>query len=166
MKPESPLLTTVSQLALYLIKLVAIWLFFRGHNEPGGGFVAGLLVVAAIALQGVAFGFRAAYSIFPLPFHRLLAIGLALALGSTLAPVMVGRPLLDVAAVKIPLPLFGELALSTALLFDLGVLFVVVGAAKAILLNIAEEKSADQRRPGEAERGARSGASQELGEGD
>lgn len=151
------MLTTVVQVSLYVIKLLALWLFFRGHNEPGGGFVAGLTMAAAIALQGVAFGFQAANRIFPLPFYTLVAGGLALSLGTALVPLLFGAAPLDLWATHLQLPLFGQVDLSTALIFDLGVFFVVVGAAKAIILNIAEEKGADQLRPGEAERGARSG---------
>lgn len=159
---ESPILTTIAQVSLYVIKLLALWLFFRGHQEPGGGFIAGLVIAAAVALQGLAFGHRAADSIFPFPFHVLLGSGLAISAATVVGPVLLGQPFMKSAFGHIHLPVLGDLEWATAALFDLGVFLVVVGSAKAILLNIAEEKSADQQRPGESERGARSGASREV----
>lgn len=158
---ENPVMTTIAQLSLYVIKLLALWLFLRGHQQPGGGFVAGLVIAAAIALQGLAFGLKAARSIFPYSFWALLGGGLLLALGTAVVPIMLGRPVLDLTFGYYYLPFFGKVELATAAIFDLGVFFVVVGAAKSILLYIAEEKSEDLERPGEAEEGARSGATAE-----
>jgi multisubunit Na+/H+ antiporter MnhB subunit len=152
-----PILTTIAQSSLYAIKMLAIWLLLRGHNEPGGGFVAGLVVAVAIALQGLAFGFRAANGIFPLPIPMLLGGGLLLAAGTVIVPILLGYPLMTSTFTHVHIPVIGDIELATAAVFDLGVFFVVVAAAKAILLEIASEKAKDVQHPGEAERGARSG---------
>lgn len=163
MSPQrSPVISTIAQLTLYVIKLLALWLFLRGHQQPGGGFVAGLVVAAAIALQGLAFGLTAARAIFPFPFWALLGGGLLLALSTAVWPMLLGRPFLDLTFDYYYLPFFGKIELASAAVFDVGVFLVVVGAAKSILLHIAEEKSQDVEQPGEAEEGARSGATAEL----
>lgn len=157
---ESAVVATIVQVSLYAVKMLAAWLYLRGHQEPGGGFVAGLVIAAAIALQGLAFGYKAAMSIFPVPPYILSGGGLLLAVSTVLLPVFMGRPFMDLTFTHVHLPLLGDSELATAAIFDLGVFFVVVGAAKAIILYIAEEKSQDQLRPGEAERGARSASKQ------
>jgi len=64
---ENPVVRVVVCTSLYVLKLLAVWILLRGHQEPGGGFIAGLIVAAAIALQGVAFGLDAADRYFPVP---------------------------------------------------------------------------------------------------
>lgn len=152
---ESPVLLVVAQSSLYVVKILAIWLFLRGHQEPGGGFVAGLVVAAAIALQGIAFGLRAADSIFPLPFHLLLGAGLTFSLSTVVLPPLFGYPVMKSAFDYIQLPLFGQTEWATATIFDLGVFLVVVGSMKAILLFISEAKVGELPTPGESERRSR-----------
>lgn len=156
MRPkESPVLAVVADSSLYVIKILALWLFFRGHQEPGGGFVAGLVVAAAVALQGMAFGYRAADSIFPAPFHVLLGGGLVLALSTVVLPILAGLPVMKSAYGYIHLGYFGEMEWATAVVFDLGVFLVVVGSMKAILLHISEAKADEKQTPGESERGGK-----------
>lgn len=149
MLKESPILTSVVQSSLYAVKFLAIWIFLRGHQEPGGGFVAGLLVSAAIALQGLAFGYDAADSIFPIPFHYLLGGGLAVSFSTVILPPLFGQAFMKSDFGYIHPPLLGELEWATAAVFDLGVFLVVVGTMKATLLFIASEKRSG--RPGESE---------------
>ncbi len=155
---ESPVLTTVVQVSLYVIKIIAIWIFLRGHQLPGGGFIAGLVVAAAITLQGLAFGASAARSIFPAPFWALLGGGLAVALSTVVLPTLFGHAFMKHFWGHLHLPLFGDLEWATAAVFDLGVFLVVVGTAKSVLLHIAEEKQAELDYPGEAEQAYRPGA--------
>lgn len=150
---ESPILATVVQSSLYVVKLLAIWIFLRGHQEPGGGFVAGLLVAAAIALQGLAFGFDAADAIFPVPFQFLLGAGLLTAFSTVVGPMLFGETFMQHTWGHLHLPLLGDLEWATAAIFDLGVFLVVVGTMKAVLLNIASEKRAGL--PGESEPASR-----------
>lgn len=150
---ESPVLTVVAASSLYVIKILAVWLFLRGHQEPGGGFVAGLVVAAAVALQGMAFGHRSADAIFPAPFHVLLGSGLVMALSTVVVPILAEFPVMKSAYGYINLGYFGEMEWATAVVFDLGVFLVVVGSMKAILLYISEAKADEKQTPGESERG-------------
>lgn len=148
---RSVVLATIAQTSLYIIKLIALWFFLRGHQEPGGGFIAGVLIAAAVALQGLVFGHKAAAAVLPLPFWVLLGSGLAIALSTVSLPVLFGQPFMKSAWGYLDLPFFGDVEWATAALFDLGVFLVVVGSAKAILLTIADAKSDEIQLPGEDE---------------
>lgn len=148
---RSPILRTISQTSLYVIKLMALWFFLRGHQEPGGGFIAGVMMAAAIALQGLAFGIKSAQAIFPVPFQVLLGGGLVVSLSTVVGPMLFGHPMMKHFWGYLYLPFFGKFEWATAALFDLGVFLVVVGSIKAVLLSIAEEKLGEAKRPGEAE---------------
>lgn len=150
-RKESPILITTAQLTLYLIKLLAVWIFFRGHNAPGGGFIAGLVLAGAIALQGLVYGWRHAQRLVPLPYPVIIGLGLLLAFGNGLAGPLLGYPFLEHTYTHLHLPLLGDVELASATVFDFGVLLVVVGGMKAILLTISEEKSPGRTPPGEAE---------------
>lgn len=137
------IIRTVSPVQLYIMTLFAMYLFLRGHNAPGGGFIAGLLTVAAIVLQAVAFDVRHVDTLLPINPPGFIVMGLLLAACTGLAPVFFGAPFLDQTFTHFALPFFGDVELATALLFDLGVYFVVIGAGKIIILTIADEGSLD-----------------------
>lgn len=138
----SPILQTTAQIALYAMKLLALWIFLRGHHWPGGGFIAGLVAAAAIVLQGLAFGLAQAQAVFPWPFTRLIAIGLLLTAGTGTAGLLIGQPFLTHGIWHSPhLPLFGEFELASAAVFDLGVFLTVVGSTKGIIVAIAADSS-------------------------
>lgn len=140
---ESPILTTVVQVSLYVTKLLAVWIFFRGHQEPGGGFIAGVVVVGVVAVQGLAFGARSAHSVLAVRPWTLLGIGLFCGLSTVVIPTLFGLPFMTHAHGSIHLPFLGEAEWATAAVFDLGVFLIVVGSGKAILLRLAAAK-ADQ----------------------
>jgi multicomponent Na+:H+ antiporter subunit B len=114
---------------LYVVILAAsLWVLLRGHNEPGGGFIGGLIAVAASILWAVAHGSRAAARRLPLrdPL-RLAAAGVLLAGASGLPALWLGSAYLTHPWITLPLGP-ASLPLSTVLLFDLGVYLCVWGA--------------------------------------
>jgi multicomponent K+:H+ antiporter subunit A len=122
------------QLLLPVSGMVAIYFLLRGHNEPGGGFVAGLIVTTAVILQYLVGGTAWAESrtrIFP---QYWLAAGLLCAAGAGMSAWLAARPFLSALAWHGTLPIIGEMHLSTVLLFDLGVFSLVIGAAVLILV--------------------------------
>ncbi len=118
-----PAVQTVSPLAL----MMATYLLFAGHNSPGGGFAAGLVIGAVIALR------RLADLAFPAVATPLIAIGIIVIAAVAIAPLLLGNPLLDQSIWKLDLPLIGTVKSGSALPFDIGVTAIVVGLVMAQL---------------------------------
>lgn len=118
--------------------LFAAYLLWRGHHLPGGGFIAGLVVGAALVVHGLAFGGAATRARFSAWLTPAAPLGLAIALASGLPAVLAGRPYLTHFHGAVPVPGHGPVAVSTALVFDLGVFLVVVGVTAALLAALAE----------------------------
>jgi len=146
---------TVTRLVVPLILVTAIALLFQGHNLPGGGFIAGVLTVTAFVLVYVIFGLdyletelldrepSARYeteSGIIREYGQVGAVGLAVAAGSGIAAIALGYPFLtqSVAFVE-PLPVYDSLEVASALVFDLGVYAVVVGALLTIVAEVGAE---------------------------
>ena len=135
----SLVLRTATRFLLPLMLLFSIFLLLRGHNEPGGGFSAGLVAAAAFALFALANDVASARNILLFEPHTFIGLGLAVALLSGLLPWLVGEPFLTGLWGKFSLPALGEVELGTPVFFDVGVYFVVIGVFTMILFSLAEE---------------------------
>jgi multicomponent Na+:H+ antiporter subunit B len=133
------ILSTAARLLLPLLLLFSVFLLLRGHNQPGGGFAAGLVVAAAFALYAIATDVPTARRALGVAPRTLLGAGLLVALGSGLLPVLGGRPFLTGLWSYLPLPGGDRVDVGTPLLFDVGVYLVVIGMALMIVLSLAEE---------------------------
>ncbi len=127
------MLSLLARILLPLALLLAVHFFLRGHNLPGGGFVAGLVTGVTVAMLYVANGSAWSIGRLRLDFHLVLAAGLAIASATGLGAWVFGKPFLTSAHGHVHLPLIGDLHLATAALFDLGVYLVVVGVVMLIL---------------------------------
>jgi multicomponent K+:H+ antiporter subunit A len=136
----SLILATVSRLLLPVLALYSLHLMLRGHNAPGGGFIAGLLTAAALLLQYVANSTAHVKQRLPLNYTVLIAVGLLLAGGTGAAALVYGSAFLEHRMAHVHLPLLGEVELATALGFDLGVYLVVVGMTLLMVSTLAEQK--------------------------
>ena len=143
---RKPVILDVIAGPLYWVILAAsIWVLFRGHNEPGGGFIGGLVAVSASVLWAVARGSDAAAR--RLPFSspvRLAAAGVGLAAVSGIPAWWYGDPYLTHLWGKLPL-VFTEIKISTVMLFDIGVYLCVWGALAGYalaLLALGDEEEA------------------------
>jgi multicomponent K+:H+ antiporter subunit A len=134
--PHPLILVTVSKLLLPLALLVSGFLFLRGHNEPGGGFIAGLVTGVALILQYIAEGSRVTRARLPWDHLGLIGIGILIALFTGIASWLVGYPFLTSTYTYVSLPLIGKFELASALFFDLGVYLAVVGTVLLILAGI------------------------------
>src|SRR5690606_35776666 len=124
----------------------ACYLFLRGHNEPGGGFVAGLVVSIAFLAQYMVSGARWVEARMHLQPPYWIAWGLIAALLTGLGALPLGFPFLTTHTAHVTLPLLGELHLPSAALFDLGVFLVVVGSTLLMLTALAHQSLRAQRQ--------------------
>jgi multicomponent K+:H+ antiporter subunit A len=117
----------------------AIYLLIRGHDLPGGGFAGGITMSIAIVLQYMAGGTRVVEARLRVRPLRWIGVGLLIAVLTGIAALLFGYPFLSSSFRYLELPLFGAVPLATALLFDLGVFALVVGATALILVAIAHQ---------------------------
>ncbi|MCV6492521.1 monovalent cation/H+ antiporter subunit A [Pseudomonas aeruginosa] len=127
------ILETLSRVLLPLALLISVFIFLRGHNLPGGGFIAGLVTAIALVLQYIASGSQWVEQRLPLNYAAMAGAGVLIAGLTGLGSWLFGYPFLTSAFGHFELPLIGEIELATAMLFDLGVYLTVVGAALLIL---------------------------------
>src|SRR5690606_29916925 len=105
----------------------SLFMFFRGHNYPGGGFVGGLLASAGILLVYIAFGMRESDRIYGFNYRIIASVGLLCAAAAGVLPMFSGLPFLTSMFHQVELPGVGVFDVSTVLLFDFGVFLVVLG---------------------------------------
>jgi multicomponent Na+:H+ antiporter subunit A len=129
----SPIFRTAARLLMPLLLAFSVFLLLRGHNQPGGGFVGGLVAAAAFALYAIAFGTRPARQALIVRPLTLLGAGLLIALLSGVPAVLRGQPFLTAMWAAGPLPL------GTPAVFDVGVFLVVAGVVLMMIFNLAEE---------------------------
>ncbi|HWS12470.1 MAG TPA: monovalent cation/H+ antiporter subunit A [Rhodocyclaceae bacterium] len=125
---RSEMLRTVAALLLPIATLVAVFLFLRGHNLPGGGFIAGLVFAVAVLVLYVARGWRWTEARLALRYEAWIGLGLLAAGFTGIGSLFVGHPFLTSAFGHPVLPAVGEVPIASAMFFDLGVFMTVVGA--------------------------------------
>jgi multicomponent K+:H+ antiporter subunit A len=133
---HSLVLAQITRFLLPLALTVSIYFFLRGHNAPGGGFIAGLVTAIALILQYMASGIAWTQMQWHQHFHMVIAWGVLLAVATGLGSWLFRRPFLTSAFGHFELPLVGEIELATAMLFDLGVYLTVVGVVMLILATL------------------------------
>ncbi|WP_096269797.1 Na(+)/H(+) antiporter subunit B [Paucisalibacillus globulus] len=141
-KPNNLILQTATSLIAFLLLGFSLYLFFAGHNSPGGGFIGGLVTAAAIVLLYMAYGIDFVNKILPVNFRVLIPIGLLVALLTSMGSFLFNVPFLSHTYDYFTFPIFGKVELATATLFDLGVYLTVVGVTVTIIVNIANDRKA------------------------
>lgn len=136
MKTNDVILQTVTTVVSFIIILFSIELFFAGHYTPGGGFIGGLMTSGALVLLLLAYDIKTVSTILPIDYKLLTAIGLLLAVGTGAGALLFDVPFLTHAYDYFNLPLLGKTSLHTAVIFDTGVYFVVIGITMTIIQTI------------------------------
>lgn len=136
---DSVILQIAARNLLPVFILYSIIILLRGHNAPGGGFIAGLLMAAGFILYGIAFGVERARVKIKFDPRTLIGVGMLLALLSGLPSMMQTMPFTTIEFGEWKLPVLGKIALSTPLIFDVGVYAVVTGVLLTIILTLSEE---------------------------
>jgi multicomponent Na+:H+ antiporter subunit B len=119
--------------------ILSLLVFYRGHNEPGGGFIGGLLAAAGFIFYAMAFDAAEAEKKLRVSPLMLIFAGLSFAFLSTLPSLFAGNPFFTGEWILLSIPLLGKLKLGTPLLFDLGVYLTVWGIIITIIFNVMEE---------------------------
>lgn len=138
---NSLILATATRAIVPLLLLFSVFLLLRGHNEPGGGFVGGLVAASTFALYAFSQGMKEARQALFVDPTLLIGLGLALAVGSAFVSVYAGLPFMTGLWRDDPIPILGKLG--TPFIFDVGVYFVVIGVVLTIIIPLAEDAEAD-----------------------
>lgn len=134
---QSLILSTATRAIFPLMLLFSVFLLLRGHNEPGGGFVGGLVAATAFAMYATAYDVERARRALHVEPRTLIGVGLATAGGSGLVGLVAGAPFLTGLWVPRPLPVIGKIG--TPLVFDIGVYLVVLGVVLTMMFTLAED---------------------------
>ncbi len=135
-KPDQPragnmhpmMMVVLTRVLMPLVMLVGFYIFLRGHNEPGGGFIAGLIVSIGVVMQYMASGFSWTSARLRYPYHGVIGAGVLIAGLTGIGSWFFGKPFLTSDFTYVRIPPFEKFELATAALFDLGVFLAVVGA--------------------------------------
>ncbi len=134
---NSIILSTAIRYLLPLLLLFSVFTMLRGHNDPGGGFVGGLVAAAAFALYALAFGVTKARSTLGIDPRTLIGLGLLIAVSSGIVGLLAGLPFLTALWGETAVPLLGKPGVP--LFFDIGVYLTVIGVALTMIFALAEE---------------------------
>ncbi|MFD2925662.1 Na(+)/H(+) antiporter subunit B [Halobacillus naozhouensis] len=134
------ILRTTTSLIAFILFGFSAYLFFAGHNAPGGGFIGGLMAAAALVLMYMAYGLNAMEKVIRVNFRYMIFTGLLIAVATGIGSFIFGEPFLSHTFAYFQLPVLGRTELATALLFDLGVYLTVIGVSMTIILAVAEDQ--------------------------
>jgi multicomponent K+:H+ antiporter subunit A len=139
------ILVNITRPLLPLALLFSAYIFLRGHNDPGGGFIAGLITATVLTLQYIASGIVWTRPRFHFDNHVIMALGLILALATGLTSWALNYPFLTSTYEYVKLPLIGKFEIASAMAFDMGVYLVVVGSVMLTLVKLGSINSEDAR---------------------
>lgn len=139
MKINDVILQTITRMVVFIILTLAFYLFFSGHNAPGGGFVGGLVLAAAFVLLCLAYDIETVRRGIPVDFKLVAALGAFITVSSGFTALLLDKPFLGQAFRSFELPFFGDVEFATVTIFELGVALTVVGVVVTIILSISED---------------------------
>ncbi|MEM7192278.1 MAG: hydrogen gas-evolving membrane-bound hydrogenase subunit E, partial [Pseudomonadota bacterium] len=143
-----PMMLVIATRVLFpLVLVVAAFVFLRGHNEPGGGFVSGLIVAIALIMQYIASGYSWAAERMRIDSHILIGAGVLIAGLTGVVSLIFGWPFLTSTYTYVHVPLLGEFELASAMSFDLGVFLAVVGVVMLSLKEISRIEARAEPEP-------------------
>ncbi len=122
------MMVVLTRMIMPVVLMVGFYIFLRGHNDPGGGFIAGLIVSIGVVMQYMASGFGWTSARLKYPYHGVIGAGVLIAGLTGIGSWFVGKPFLTSDFAYLQIPPFYKFEVATAALFDLGVFLAVVGA--------------------------------------
>lgn len=130
----------------HAVLIGSLWLLFAGHNQPGGGFVGGLVAGAAVGMHYVAGGIDEVRGLTRFRPWTILGAGLLVAATTASIPLVLGGDVLESALLSVDVPLVGTVKLTSPLAFDIGVYLLVVGLVLMVFESFGDEPPADATR--------------------
>jgi multicomponent Na+:H+ antiporter subunit B len=140
LKINDVILRTVVRAVVFIVLTLGVNLFFAGHNEPGGGFIGGLVLGSAIVLLYVTFDVETINKTMPFDFKKVAAFGVFLSTGTAIAAILFDVPFLSHTDDYFQLPIMGEVHLTTVMIFEAGIALTVIGTLVTIILSISEDE--------------------------
>ena len=151
---RSLVLEVVTRLLFHAVVVFSLFLLFAGHNQPGGGFAGGLVAGLALVLRYLAGGRYELAEAAPVDPGRLMGLGLLLAGGTAAAGFLLGGQVLESGYLDVTVPVLGDVALVSALVFDVGVYLIVVGLVLDVLRSLGAELDRQEEEDEEADEAA------------
>lgn len=148
---SGPILRVVASVSFPFAVLLTLYFFFSGHNNPGGGFIAGVLMSGAIAFQFLAYGPECVPKFLRLPYERIVALGFVIAVAAAAAPLLAGYPFLTSFHATVDVPVLGaKMEFALAQLFDFGIFLLVAGGVVTAVLALSRDAD-DEEQDGDDE---------------
>ncbi|MBO1199930.1 Na+/H+ antiporter Mnh2 subunit B [Staphylococcus simiae] len=141
MKENDVVLKTITKLVVFILLTFGFYVFFAGHDNPGGGFIGGLVFSSAFILMFLAFNVSDVLESLPIDFKALMGIGSLMSVITAIAPTFFGQPFLSQYDATIAIPLFGSIHVTTVTVFELGILLSVVGVIVTVMLALSGEQT-------------------------
>jgi multicomponent K+:H+ antiporter subunit A len=142
-EPHSLILSVSTRILLPLAVMAGVYIFLRGHNQPGGGFIAGIVIGIAFIMQYIASGYVWSNQRVRFDPQALIGWGILLAASTGMAAWLFGYPFLTSTHGHFHVPLIGHIELASVILFDLGVFSTVVGILLISLANLSRVEQPD-----------------------
>lgn len=136
--PRSIIFAMTAKLMFILLNTFAVYLLLRGHNMPGGGFVAGIITTISVIILTLALGLEEIHRIIRIDMAWFSFAGLSIALVTGIASLLMGRPFLEQHHVYFKVPFAGIVSIGSTLAFDFGVMLTVIGVTSKILFIIGK----------------------------
>src|SRR5699024_1257408 len=139
LKINDLIVQTVTQVVGFIILTLATYLFFSGHDAPGGGFIGGLVLASEFVLILLAVDFETLKEELPVDFKRVGAAGVFIVLASGFSSVFFGEPFLNQVFLEFTVPFFGTIEWTYGTIFEIGGALTVIGVVVTIILSISED---------------------------
>ena len=137
---RGPILRVVASVTFPFTILLTLYFLVSGHNNPGGGFIAGVLMSGAVAFQFIAHGPEDVPKFLKLPYERIVALGFVIAVAAAAAPLAAGYPFLTSFHATVDVPILGaKMEFALAQLFDFGIFLLVAGGVVTAVLALARD---------------------------
>ena len=127
------------RITFHALQIGSIFLLFSGHNQPGGGFVGGLVAGSAVSLRYLAGGLDEVMRVSRFAPWTILGTGIVVAAVTAAVPVLFGDPVMQASLFQLTLPVIGEVKVASPLFFDVGVYLVVVGLVLMVIEAFGDE---------------------------